>query len=182
MASSDLVRWGGLAAMLGGALWVIVFALYALRSSGPGLEPPYRSFEGLGFPALLSLLLIMLGFVGLHIWRREVYGRLGTVGFVLALVGAVVLVVSGASWPMGLVGAFALMVGSLLVGAAALVTSALPRWGAIVLMVGSLAFFLFNTETAQAWFALPYGVAWIAVGYLLWAGGGEAAQRPTRVR
>jgi hypothetical protein len=69
--SGNLVRWSGLAAMVGGALWVIVFVLFALRPSGPGLTPPYRSFEGLGLVTLLSLLLIVLGFVGLHIWRRE---------------------------------------------------------------------------------------------------------------
>lgn len=183
MSSSDLIRWGGLTAMVGGALWVVVFAIFALRASGPGVEPPYRSFEGLGFAALISLLLIVLGFVGLHLWRRSVYGRLGTAGFVLALVGAAVVVVTRASWPVGMVGAFGLMVGSLLVGAAALMTNALPRWGVIALIVGSAAFFLFNTETAQAWFALPYGIAWIAVGYLLWSqGGAAAAERPPRVR
>jgi hypothetical protein len=74
------------------------------------------------------------------------------------------------------------MVGSLLVGAATLVTNALPRWGAITLMAGPLTFFLFNTETAQVWFALPYGAAWIAVGYLLWTGGGAAARGSTSVR
>jgi len=47
MAYANLVRWGGLAAMVGGVLWVVVFVLFALRPSGPELQPPYRSFEGL---------------------------------------------------------------------------------------------------------------------------------------
>ena len=179
--SGNLTRWSGLAAMGGGALWVIVFVLFALRSSGPGMTPPFRSFEGLGLLTLLSLLLIVSGFVGVHIWRREVYGRFGTTGFVVALVGAVVSVVSGGSWPLIFLGSYALMIGSLVVGAAALATNALPRWGAIALIAGSMLFFLFNTETAAAWFALPYGVAWTAVGYLLWTGGAEA-QGPRRVR
>jgi len=183
MLPGNLIRWSGLAAMVGGALWGIVFVLFASRSSGPGLTPPYRSFEGLGLPTLLSLLLIVSGFVGVHIWRREVYGRLGTAGFVLALVGVVVSVVSGGSWPLIFLGSYALMIGSLVVGAAALATNALPRWGAIALIAGSVLFFLFNTETAAAWFALPYGVAWIAVGYLLWFGERPAAeQRRSRVR
>ncbi len=54
MSYSDLIRWSGLAAMVGGALEVVVFAIFALRASGPGIETPYRSFEGLGVPATLS--------------------------------------------------------------------------------------------------------------------------------
>lgn len=49
-----------------------------------------------------------------------------------------------------------------------------------MLVVGSLAFFLFDAEGARVWFALPYGGAWVVVGYLLLGAG--AAPRPTRVR
>ena len=190
MSTSGLIRGSGLAALLGGALWVVVFAIYALRASGPGAETPYRGFEGLGVPGLLSLLLIALGFMGLDwpTWRGrgEGYGRLGRglgrVGLGLALLGVFVIVGSGASGTVGIIGAVVLMVASLLVGVAALLTSVLPRWGAIVLIVGSLTFFLFDTETARAWCAVPYGVAWIAVGYLQWAGRGVELQGPTRAR
>lgn len=192
MSTSGLIRGSGLAALLGGALWVVVFAIYALRASGPGAEPPYRSFEGLGIPGRLSLLLIALGFMGLDwpTWRGEGYGRLGRrlgrglgrVGFGLALLGIFVIVGSGPSGTVGIIGVVVLMVASLLVGVAALLTSVLPRWGAIVLIVGSLTFFLFDTETARAWCAVPYGVAWIALGYLQWAGRGVELQGPTRAR
>jgi hypothetical protein len=51
------------------------------------------------------------------------------------------------------------------------------------LVVGSLAFFLFDTEGARAWFALPYGGAWVMVGCLLLrSGGAGAAPRPPRLR
>ena len=169
-------------AMVGGVLWMVVFALFALRPSGPGGTPPYRSFEGLYLPNLVSVVLIVAGIVALHSRLRSLYGRLGTGGFILALVGAAVLVVSGASWPWELIGAVALLLGSLLLGVAALVVNAPLRWGAIALIAGSLVFFLYNTETARVWFALPYGTAWVVVGYLLWSGGGGAAHRPTRVR
>ena len=182
MTSSDLIRWGGVLAMVGGVLWMVVFTLFALRPSGPGVTPPYRSFEGLYLPNLVSVVLIVAGIVALHARLRILYGRLGTAGFIVALVGSAVLVVSGASWPWELIGAIALLLGSLLMGVAALVVNAPLRWGAIALVVGSLAFFLYNTETARVWFALPYGVAWVIAGYLLWSGGGEAAQQPSRVR
>jgi hypothetical protein len=188
MSTSGLIRGSGLAALLGGALWVVVFAIYALRASGPGAEAPYSSFEGLGIPGVLSLLLIAFGFMGLDwpTWRGEGYGRLGRglgrVGFGLALLGVFVIVGSGASGAVGIIGVVVLMVASLLVGAAALITRVLPRWGAIVLIVGSLTFFLFDTETARAWCAVPYGVAWIALGYLQLAGRGVELQGPTRAR
>jgi len=170
--------------MVGGVLWMVVFTLFASRPSGPGSAPPYRSFEGLYLPFLVSAVLIMAGLVALHTNLRSIYGRLGMAGFVLALVGVavLVLVVSGASWPWERVGAFAVLLGSVLIGVAALMVNARLRWGATALVVGSLAFFLFDTEAARVWFALPYGGAWVLVGYLLRSGGVEAAPRPTRVR
>ncbi len=181
MPFANLVRWGGPAAMVGGALWVIVFVLFASRSSGPGLQPPYRSFEGLGVAGVLSLLLIVAGMVGLHARSKEAYGGLGTAGFVLALVGAALSIVSFGSWPLILIGSYALMLGSLLMGVAAFGAKTLPRWGTVVLWVGSAAFFVFNTETFAAWFAVPYGASWATVGYLLWHG--AASEQPSpRVR
>ncbi len=184
MPSSSFVRWGGLAAVAGGALWVAVFAVFALRPSGPGSAPPYRSFEGLYVPCLFAAALIVAGLVALHAHLRGTYGGLGKAGFLLALVGAVslALVVGGAPFLLSRGGAPGLMLGSALVGAAALRASARLRWGGAALVAGSLAFFLFDTEGARVWFALPYGGAWVVVGYLLWSGGTAPAPRPTRVR
>jgi hypothetical protein len=162
-----------------------VFALYASRPSGPGSEPPYRSFEGLYVPCLLSAVLIVAGLVTLHGHLRGTYGGLGTAGFVLALVGAavLVLVVGGASFLLSRVGALGLLLGSALMGVATLRTSTRLRWGGTALIVGSLAFFLFDTDGWRASFALPYGGAWVVVGYLLLRSGrAGATSRPTRVR
>ena len=185
MAASRVIRGGGLAAMAGGVLWAALFAVYASRPEVPGPGPPHGSFDGLRVLGLVSLLLIGLGFLGLDLpsWRGRGYGRLGRVGFDLAGLGILVIVVSVASWPIGMVAAWILMVGSLMVGAAALVSGTLPRWGALALVVGSVAFFFFDTHPARAWFALPYGAAWVAVGYLLWSRLGSAAEQPSsRVR
>jgi hypothetical protein len=184
MKASGVIRGGGLAAMAGGALWAALFAVYASRSGVPGPGPPHGSFDGLRVPGLISLLLIAMGFLGLELpsWRGRGHGRLGRVGFDVAGLGMFGIVVSGASWPVGMIGAWVLMVGSLMVGAAALLAGTLPRWGALALVVGAVAFFFFDTHPARAWFALPYGAAWVAVGYLLWSRGGSAAEQPSRVR
>jgi hypothetical protein len=184
MTASGVIRGGGLAAMAGGALWVVVFAVYAWRSPLPGPGPPHGSFDDLRVPGLISLLLIALGFLGLDLpsWRGRGYGRLGRVGFDVAGLGILVVVVSGASWPIGMVAAWILMAGSLMVGAAALVSGTLPRWGALALVAGSAAFFFFDTDPARAWFALPYGATWVVVGYLLWSRGGSDAEQASRVR
>lgn len=52
----------------------------------------------------------------------------------------------------------------------------------MLLVVGSLAMLGFNDQNAQALMAIPFGIAWVAVGYVLWSGRGEAIQQPARVR
>ena len=182
MTAPRVIRGGGLGAMAGGALWVVVFAVYASRPEVPG--PPHGTFEGLRVLGLLSLLLIALGFLGLDLpsWRGRGHGRLVRVGGDVAWLGVFAIVISGASWPVDMIGAWVLMAGSLMVGTAALLAGTLPRWGALALVAGSVAFFLFDTAPARAWFTLPYGATWMAVGYLLWSRGGTSAEQPSRVR
>jgi hypothetical protein len=187
MATSRFDRWSGLAALVGGALWVVAFAVNASRSSAESSDAPYVSLHGLGVVGLLSVLLVAVGFVGLDMHMPSGpgagYGTLGRAGYGVALLGlCVMLLVSGASGGMGMLGIFILMVGSLLVGAAALLRRVLPRWGAIVLIVGSLLLLMFATEGLRAWCGVPYGAAWIVVGYLLFSGRVGQVQAARRVR
>ena len=148
-------------------------------------DAPYVSLHGLGVAGLLSLLLIAVGFVGLDMlsWPAEGYGELGRAGYGVTLLGVfVMMIVSGASGVIGMLGVFILMVGSLLVGAAALLRRVLPRWEALALIVGSLLLLMFDTEGFRAWFGAPYGAAWIAVDYLLFSGRVGQVQAATRVR
>jgi hypothetical protein len=39
-----------------------------------------------------------------------------------------------------------------------------------LLILGTLAMLGFNDQNAQALMAIPNGVAWVAVGYVLWSG------------
>ena len=51
MSTSGFIRWSGLAALVGGALRVVVFAAHAWEAgSGPAEGQPLMSFRGLGLP------------------------------------------------------------------------------------------------------------------------------------
>ena len=187
MATSRFVRFSGLAAVVGGVLWVIVFAIHASRSSAEFSDAFYVSLHGLGVAGLLSVLLLAVGFVGLDMhmtspWGGAGYGNLGRAGYGVALIGLLTMILSGASWGFDLLGVFILMVGSLLVGVATLQRRVLPRWGATALIVGSLLLLLFAPGDLRAWLGVPYGAAWIAVGYLLFLGRSGQFQAASRVR
>jgi hypothetical protein len=89
-------------------------------------------------------------------------------------------------WNSGLVPAFiipgllAVIAGFLLLGVAVLRAGALPRWAGVLLIVGTLAMLGFNDLNWRALMAVPFEVAWVAVGYAFWSS--EPAQRPARVR
>ena len=79
-------------------------------------------------------------------------------------------------------GVLALVVGFVLLGIAVLRARVVPRWAAVLLIVGTLAMLGFNDQNARALMAVPNGVAWVAVGYVLWSGRGEVARQPARAR
>ena len=86
MPTTKLIRWGGLALMLGG----IAYAVH-LITHPPGETAPY-AFWALWVPSHvlggIASLLIALGLVGLYLRQSEVVGAPGFIGFVLAFVGA----------------------------------------------------------------------------------------------
>src|SRR5829696_8350666 len=122
MASSDLVRWGGLAAMGAGVLF-IVYSLLGV-AVGKGDEP-----GPLDFLALVGYGLQVVGLVGFHALQGRNYGRIGragsytTVGAIV--VWAFVLLASvlrgdeGLGW-LAAIGELGMLVGYVLYGAATL--------------------------------------------------------------
>ena len=93
MSSSNLIRLGGLAALLGGVLLAIRAALRALNvgittSDYPSSELAttwtYTLVNGM---SLLGLVLLLVGLVGLYAAQSEAAGVLGLVGFLALFVG-----------------------------------------------------------------------------------------------
>ena len=186
--------------MLGGALFVLSAVLIASMPRGCiGGECATRTMRETGAAGallMLALLLIVVGMAGLVIRARNAgrFGALGKTGAVVAAIGVALPLIGSlvqgilyeGDYPLMpyfvIPGVLALVVGFVLVGIAVLRARVLPRWAAALLVVGSLAMLGFNDQNAQALLAIPFGIAWIAVGYVLWSGGDEAARQPARVR
>ena len=196
----NTVRWGGLAAMPGGALLVVSALLIASMPRGcigdECAARPMRDTGIVGALLMLALLLVVIGVAGLVIRARNA-GRFGVLGKTGAAVGAVgvALPVIGSlvqgilydgDYPLMpyfvIPGVLALVVGFVLLGIAVLRARVLPRWAAVLLVVSSLAMLGFNDQNAQALMAVPFGVAWMAVGYVLWSDREGTAGQAVRVR
>jgi len=141
MTSSNIIRWGGIAAMLGGVFWVVWSLLGRV------------SFEAAGSPfadglLLLAALLTLAGLVGLHALQGSNYGRIGRAGFYTTAVGlllqalaALLLLMGNDAWEVTLqwlvapVGSLIILVGLVLYGAATLQARVLARWCGVGLIV-----------------------------------------------
>ena len=184
MSSSDLIRWGGLAAMGAGVLFIV----YSLLSFavGKGDEP-----GPLDVLAILAYVLEVVGLLGFHALQGSNYGRIGRAGL-YTTIGAIVLwefliLTSllggdvGLDWlvPVGVLGT---LVGLVLYGAATLQAKVLPRWCGILFIILWPGTILFSTALAGYYASIWEGLVWIALGYGLWLHRGAAAEQLARVR
>lgn len=56
-----------------------------------------------------------------------------------------------------------------LFGFTTFVTGVLPRGAAALLVLGALLLALFNFGDARIWLGVPFGLAWLWLGYALWS-------------
>jgi hypothetical protein len=198
-----LARWGGLAAMVGGALFGVLTVVIASLPGGcigEGCEFSQMKNTGFAVPLLmLALLFIAAGAAALVVHARQAgsLGKWGGVGAVIGAVGLALLVVgvvtgglieafffAGESPLMPLFvlpGALVLFAGLLLLVVAVLRANVLPRWTAVLLVLGLLTLLGFNEQSWRAVFGMPFGIAWVGVGYVLWTGRIAIAEYPSRV-
>jgi hypothetical protein len=194
MASSNLIRWGALAAVLAGALFIVEAVAV------PFIGDSHWGFHALDAPphALLAV-----GLVGLYLWqtRQGRIGWLGTVGFILVVTACVVIALGGLAIvfvdgvlraPVGVLDSIhpielLLIIGAVLFSMATMRADLLPRGGALLIIVGALGFFgIAFAGVAPEWLisvaVVILGAGWAWLGYALWLESGESAQQPTRVR
>ncbi len=200
--ASGLIRLGGLAGVVGGALW----ALTPLREPLLGGRfPEHPVFRPYNLVLLIIALLLAAGLLALHARYRGSYGRLGTVGVVVVFVGyamlflgsipAVLLSPDGsrrlilAGQDLGFLGAFVAGVGAVLLGIALLRTRSAARAGALLLIVahpvGIVGVILVSAlgfvDIAGLPLTVLYGGAWIVLGSHLGSEGSATAEQLSRV-
>jgi hypothetical protein len=208
MSSSNLIRWGGLAAMLAGVAFVTADLLSL------SIYPKFPAVESLtsGVYAvqsvlkLLAAVLLLVGLFGLYIRQAEAAGILGLAGFLIALTGTVLMI--GAFWataffapfvaagdpawfdagegPTGrLAVAFAVsdaffVLGWSLFGIATLKARIYPRVAAVLLVVGAVP--VLGTLLVVGFptsIMFSAAVAWL--GYALWSEKSVPARQLARV-
>jgi hypothetical protein len=95
MSRARLIRWGGLAAILGGVLWILFYTGHTFThgSTQSPRDATILGLESLDFNRLLALppLLFIIGLFGTRATRAFVGRRPGRVAFVVALLGLVMI-------------------------------------------------------------------------------------------
>jgi hypothetical protein len=211
MSSSNLVRLGGPAAVLSGALFIMVFALtimiYGLKVVGGAILESHAFIHMLDAPMYA---LLAVGVLGLYLRQIDRLGWLGktgfylTGGFALATLGGLAIIVVGLSVgeeaTLGVLDAVAhplstliYVVGSVLFGIATFRERILPRWGALLLVIGAPLWFVgpaffFGAliDGSEDWLlavpamvpAVLFGGGWAWLGYTLWSERPSSAATP----
>lgn len=201
MYSSNLIRWSGLAAILGGALLIVSDFLGFTVLSGDLIETAATgAYLADGSMRVLAGVLLLLGLVGLYARQSEASDGLGLVAFLIVFAGTALIL--GTWWtnafvapslateapafleagPTGVLGvgftlSFALgAVGWLLFGLVSLRTRIYPRAAVIVLIVGAVLTFV---PLPGAGVVFYVAIAWL--GFALFSRQEAFAGRPERV-
>src|SRR5918993_5883530 len=190
--SQDMVRWGGLAGVAAGVMFVLSGILYFIAA--PPL--PTRALGSFGdylyeVVVAVTFVLVLVTIAGLHAAQRLSgrYGILGTAGFSLTFAGyAIVLVIAhlfrlvGGEYILSLrlVGGLLVLVGATLLGAMTIRAGVLPWWCGVLLMVAfPLGAFLENVLAGIE--NIVFAAVWGLIGYVLLSRRGTVAEQPSRV-
>lgn len=140
-------RIGGLAAILGGALWLLVFFL-AMSSSEGG-----EGGDGGIALILLATVLLLVALTGLSAFQARRHPRLVWAAFLVPALGAILSIVgvigmatvgdrpflgADSAWVVWMLGTVGMLIGSGLFAIASWRVDALPRPGAAALAVGAV--------------------------------------------
>ena len=163
MSRSALVRAGGISAIIGGVL-------RAAASFAPNLGSDAEQ-QVLYLTVDVFLILGLLGFFEL---QHEDVGWIGTFGFLLALIGLVVVRSSRAISGVDLypAGAFAVAGGLIVLTASASTAKTLKAWIPVTLLVSTLLGLVGTVLADAAWLlvvsGLTFGAAFAGLGRGMW--------------
>ena len=164
MLSTKLIRWSGLALLLAGVLIAIPILLHPDETADP-MAVLGSSWLIIHTIFIIGDILSLFGLVGLYTRQAQATGRLGLIGFILALIGSAlfvgvltidsyvipVLAANPATQPLldeagplfggplGLIfmsAGVTFALGTLLTGITLLRGGVLPRWAGLLLLIG----------------------------------------------
>ncbi|HEV2126573.1 MAG TPA: hypothetical protein VGW38_27760 [Chloroflexota bacterium] len=196
MPLAQRMHLGALAAITGGALWLLIWVLYFLiHGPGPDDRQGYiltlTHYDYSKF-MVVPLALFAVALTGLHSRQRGRSRRLTATGYVLALIALVVTAIGVALslWPIpwgvytvdweaplpmwgGLLSSlstFALALGLFVFGIGTWRAGVWPSWVALALIVGALSIVPWLHMTIFGWI---FSAAWLLPGYALWSATSE---------
>ena len=195
MLPSILIRLGGLAAMVSGALYVSA-ELLNLTGGGAIWRSYYGFLPGGGslfFNALLvGAMAATLAIAALYALRRDIWGVLGTLSSVAAFVGLALTLWSELGSPVAAVlGLLVESVGVLALGLVTLAVGGLAWWCGVALIVWgwALVFLLLLPMMGVlappfpvSWGGILAGVSWIVVGFGVFRAARGRTEQPQRER
>jgi hypothetical protein len=163
-------RTGGIAGIMAG-LGYLVQAVMGL------IQPQTEVFSGtwdivLEVVFIIALIATIPALLGLHSLMQSRYGKPGTLGFWLTLIGTILMAVSAiatlialqnALGPVFLAGMLLALLGYIVLGITIVRAKALPLVGGLLLIVGFPLSLFLNTLGG----GILFGLAWLGVGYLL---------------
>lgn len=162
MSNARLIRWSGLAALLGGLLMIL--------GSINWEQPPWSWLGTLG-----SIVLVF-GLMGIYALQVEESGLAGFLGFVFIVAGGMLLMGPGELFGVAfeLLGSLLSAAGLLLLALGTLASRKFPRWVAwlwlVALVVGLPAVFVPSLEGAVGMLAsAAAGLGMAGAGYTLWS-------------
>lgn len=173
------LRIAGFAAIVGGLLWALVWALdyYVVSTVAQGGEDQARLF--LAAPAI-ALLVAIAGLSSFQarahhaeVWTSFAITAIG-VGLLIVGWGIIPLLSGDPAWGIGFMGGLALLIGTILFARVTYVTAALSRSAVMLLGIGALLG-LVSIGVAIVWDALEgrlilslggvaFAIGWIALG------------------
>ena len=187
--SSDIVRWGGWAGVVAAVMYVLAGILILTA-------PAQRVFSSISEHLIEIILVVafavtLVVIAGLHGLQRRRYGRLGAAGSLITFSGyALIVVVSAVTILVGgealftvrLIGALAILIGSVLLGAMTLRARVLPWWCGVLLIVGFPLGGVLDENVARGSEGIVFGIVWGLVGYALLSSSRPLDQQHARVR
>ncbi len=191
--STNLVRVGGaLAASLGGVLGVIaslmIFVFVLPRVLAQPQTVASSSIVTISLVLLiLAWVLVSGGLVGLYESQREALGALGVAGFVVALVGSVLIVIvlciqtfhiavsNAVVTTSAVIAVLVAPIGWLLFGVATYRAGIYPRAAAILLIVGAAIHIIIHFSGAE-FIVMAAAIAWL--GFFLFRKRTSSGEHP----